>query len=107
LRARLRDAFDADEHAVQLKPVLRDVQSRASRLLAEAPPPTPPSPPSPPAPPPPPPDEEVIDERREVVLDAPAATAAIDELRGRLTGSPGARLTISWRLTRPKTRGSS
>jgi hypothetical protein len=103
LRTKLIEMLDADEHAVQLKPVLRDVQTRASRLLAEAPPAPPPPAPSPPTPlPPPPPGEELVDERREAVLDAPAAAAAIDELRDRLVASPGARLTISWRLTRPK-----
>lgn len=107
LRARLFEVLDADEHAVQLKPVLRDLQNRASRLLAEAPPLSPPAPPLDPPPPPPPSGEEVLDERREVVLDAPAATAAIDELRGRLAATPGARLTIAWRLTRPKAGGGA
>lgn len=107
LREKLVEMLGADEHAVQLRPVLRDVQTRASRLLAE-PQPTggePPDP-DPPPPPPPPPGEEVVDERQQVVLDGTAATAAIDELRGRLVASPGARLTISWRLTRPKTGGA-
>ncbi len=106
LRARLVEMLDADEHAVQLKLILRDVQTRASRLLAEAPPSPPP--PIPPAPAPAPPaGEEVVDERQQIVLDASAATAAIDELRGRLVASPGARLTISWRLTRPKPGGAA
>jgi hypothetical protein len=106
LRAKLIEMLDADEHAVQLKPILRDVQTRASRLLAEAPPtPFPSIPPLTTAPPPPPPGEEVVDERQQIMLDASAATAAIDELRGRLVASPGARLTISWRLTRPKSGG--
>jgi len=108
LRAKLDQMLDADEHALQLKPVLRDVQTRASRLLAETRP-TDGSPPGggPPPPPPPPPGEEVVDERQQVVLDAPAATAAIDELRGHLVASPGARLTISWRLTRPRSGGAA
>jgi len=107
LRAKLVEMLDADEHAVQLKPTLRDVQTRASRLLAETKPDDRPPPGDGPAPPPPPPGEELVDERQQVVLDASAATAAIDELRGRLVASPGARLTISWRLTRPKSGGAS
>ena len=40
------------------------------------------------------------------MLDAAEATATLDELRERLAADPGSRLTISWRLTRPKTGGT-
>ena len=87
-----------------LKPVLRDVQSRATRLLAETRPgretDSSPSPPPPPAS-----GEEILEERQQVVLDAAEAAATLDLLRERLAADPASRLTISWRLTRPKSGG--
>jgi hypothetical protein len=35
LRERLVEALEADEHVLPLKPVIRDLQARAARLLAE------------------------------------------------------------------------
>ena len=105
LREKLAEALEADEHVVALKPVLRDLQSRATRLLSEtgssggggAD-----SSVSPPLPPPPPPGEEVMEERRQVILDAAEAATTLERLRERLAAEPLSRLTISWRLTRPK-----
>lgn len=105
LREKLTDALAADEHVVPLKAVLRDLQSRASRLLTDAgprPAPPPPPEPPPPAPAPPPPGEEVVEERQQVALDAREATTMLDRLRERVAADPDSRLTISWRLTRRK-----
>jgi hypothetical protein len=103
LREKLVQALEEDEHVVALKPVLQDVQTRSARLLAD----TKPKDPSPPPPPPPPPpsDEEVVDERPQIVLNAAEAAVALDTLLDRLKTEPGGRLTIGWRLTRPKQGG--
>jgi len=106
LRARIAEALEADEHAVPLRPVLREAQTRASRLLAETalrPGTSPPV--SPPAPAPPPAGEEIIEERQTESLDAADAVATLEQLRGRVAATPGVRLTIGWRLTRPKGGG--
>ncbi|MER8601129.1 hypothetical protein NKH09_25145 [Mesorhizobium sp. M1339] len=102
LREKLVEALDADEHVIALKPVLRDVQTRATRLLAESgsgrnvvPPP----------PPPPPADEEIVDEQPQMVVDAREATETLDRLQKRLADEPGSKLTIAWRLTRPRSGG--
>lgn len=113
LRARIAEALEADEHAVALEPVLRDVQTRASRLLAEAAPPAGPSPrpdpepDAPPPPPPPPPGEELVEERQMAALDAAQAGALLDELHARVNRTPGAKLTLGWRLTRRQGGGSA
>ena len=109
LRARVLEALSEDEHVIPLRSALQDATTRASRLLAESvppPPPTPP-PPEPPPPPPPPPGEEVIEERQAVTLGAADAGSTLEQLRGRVLATPGARLTLSWRLTRPKGGGTS
>jgi hypothetical protein len=98
LRNKLAEALEADEHAVALKPVLRDVESRATRLLAETRPETPP--PQPPLLP----DEEVVEERPGIVLNAAEATQTLERLRERVAADPSSKLTISWRLTRPRPR---
>ena len=54
--------------------------------------------PSPPAPA----DEEIVEERQTEVLDHDAAETLLDELRSKLAAMPTARLTLSWRLTRPR-----
>ncbi len=102
---RLAEALEADEHVVALKPVLRDLQSRATHLLTETGPRVPPDgePPAPPPPSPPPLGEEVVEERYQLVLDAAEAAATLERLRERITADPASRLTISWRLTRPRT----
>jgi hypothetical protein len=113
LRARLAETLEADEHAVQLATMLQEVLRRASRLLAETVQPPPPRPdPGPQAPqsgpispPASPPGEEVVEERQASSLDATDGAAVLDQLRGRLMATPGARLTLGWRLTRPKGGG--
>jgi hypothetical protein len=105
LREKLSEALEEDEHVVALKPVIRDLQARATRLLAETsptgdPPPLPPRPPQPL-----PPDEEIVDERPQVVLDAAEAVTTLDMLRQRMTAEPGNKLTIAWRLTRQRPGG--
>jgi hypothetical protein len=115
LRARLAEALEADEHGLPLRPVLRDVQTRASHLLADtvqppSPPPLPGGPLIPPGPPPPlplPAGEEVVEERARSALDATEAEGLLDGLRARVAATPGARLTIQWRLTRRKNGGSA
>ncbi|TDH61146.1 phage resistance protein [Dankookia rubra] len=111
LRLRVADALEADEHAIALKPVLRDAQTRASRLLAETvqhpPTPQPPLPPPEPPPPPPPPGEEVVEERQTLALEGSDATALLETLRVRVAATPGARLTLGWRLTRRKGGGDA
>lgn len=108
LRALLVEALEADEHAVPLAPVLKDIQARASRLLADSggtrppPPPPPGGDPPPPPPPPPPADEEVVEQRQTDALGAAEASRLLDELSRRLASTPGAKLTLGWRLTRPK-----
>jgi len=92
LREKLTEALAADQHAIALRPVLRDVQSSATRLLREttrgASVPTQ-QPPPPPAPPPPLlADEEVLDERPQTVFDASEAATALDELRARVSAEP-------------------
>jgi hypothetical protein len=113
IRARVAEALEADEHTVPLAPVLQEAQRRASRLLAEtvAPGPRPPDVETPmpegprPSPPPPAPSEEVIEERQTSTFGATDGAAVLEELRGRLIATPGAKLTLQWRLTRPKTGG--
>ena len=112
LRARIAEALEADEHAVQLQPALQEAQRRASRLLAEtvSPPPRPdpgaqPPQPEPPAPPAPPPGEEVVEEQQTSSLDVAGGAALLEQLRGRLMATPGGRLTLHWRLTQPKAGG--
>ena len=115
LHTRVAEALEADEYAVQLRPVLRDAQTRASRLLAETvqppsrsdtgrPPPEP-SAPEPEPPPPPPQGEEVVEERQMAPLNVTDAVAMLDSLRGRVAATPGAKLTLGWRLTKPKGGG--
>ena len=109
LREKLSEVLEADEHALALKPALRDLQVRATRLLVDAGtsidtfPPPPPQQHQPP--PPPTPDEEVVDDRPQIVLDPAEAIPALDKLRDRLTAEPESKLTISWRLTRPRPGG--
>ena len=46
-----------------------------------------------------------MDDRPQVVLDAAEGIQALDNLRERLTAEPGSKLTITWRLTRPRPGG--
>jgi hypothetical protein len=103
LREKLVEVLEADEHVVALRPVIRDLETRATRLLVD----TRPGEVAPPAPPPPPPPlgEEVVEERSQVVLDARQAVATLDTLRDRVAAEPGSKLTISWRLTRQRQGG--
>ena len=117
------DGLKADEHVVPLEAVLRDAQRNAYRLLAAAPPrrdgagdggggdrrddssegstdrqggsqstsqgdsrPD---------------GSDVLDQKSLDALPLDEAKTALDELRSRFEAEPGARLTISWRLTRP------
>ncbi|MDX8506139.1 hypothetical protein [Mesorhizobium captivum] len=104
LREKLAEAMAADEHVMPLRPVLRDIQARATRLLAETKPNTEAPTVSPSTPPPA--DEEILDERPQTVLDAAEATTTLDKLRERLASEPGSRLTIAWRLTRSRVGGN-
>lgn len=45
---------------------------------------------------------EVLEERAWDELSPEDATAELDGLKSRLGAEPGARLSISWRLTRPR-----
>jgi|HubBroStandDraft_1064217.scaffolds.fasta_scaffold00063_38 hypothetical protein len=112
LRARIQEALEADEHALPLRPVLKEAQIRASRLLAEtvtAPPAVASQPPVPipaaVAPVPAPVGEELVEERQIDALGAIDALAVIDELRTHVNATPGAKLTLGWRLTRPRREG--
>ena len=116
LHARLAEALHEDEHVQPLGVVLTEVQRRAAALLAQhrqpeprpEPPPYAPPPPAPPSPSPSPsPDEVVYAEGDLPALDAVAAGTLLEELRGKLSSVPGARMAIRWRLTRPGTTGSS
>ncbi|MGB8843780.1 MAG: phage resistance protein [Aliidongia sp.] len=115
LRARIRGALEADEHAEPLRPVLKDAQTRASRLLAETVPTVPPIVPihaeeptsPPPRPEPMPIGEELVEERQTQALDADDALVVIEDLRTRLSTTPGAKLTFGWRLTRPRPGGDA
>lgn len=109
LREKLAEALETDEHVLALKPVIRDVQDRATRLLADTgrrgvqPPPVsspPPSTSQPPAR-----DEELVAEQSNTVFSAAEAMTALDALRERLATEPASELTISWRLTRPRQGG--
>lgn len=107
LRERLAEGLESDEHVVALKPLLREMVSRATRLLAEPRTGDAGARPATTLPPPPaamslPPGEEVVEEHRELVLDATEAARALDNLRQRVADDPETRLTISWRLTRPR-----
>jgi hypothetical protein len=111
LREKLAEALEADEHVVALKVVLRDIQERATRLLADSgrrevsSTPTPSPTPMPTPPPPPAQDEEVVTEQQTTVLGAAEAMAALDLLRERLAAEPASKLAIAWRLTRPRQGG--
>lgn len=113
IHARVVEALEADEHALELGPALQEVQRRASRLLAEnVPSPTrppveaaPTEPPPPPPPPAPPQGEEIVEERQMVSLAAGDATELLDQLRSRVLATPGSKLTLGWRLTRPAAGG--
>jgi hypothetical protein len=119
LRTRLTNALQADEHVVSLKTELRDIQGRASRLLAESgspgtPPPganQPSSPSNDPAPSAGPtavsPGEEVLDEHLSSTVDASEASELLETLRARVSETPDARLTIQWRLTRRRDGGGA
>jgi hypothetical protein len=118
LRTKMAEALEADEHSVPLAVVLRDIQGRASRLLADtgarAPPsgsPGEPPAPSPPATPPltpiAPADEEFVEERQTATLAADEAKDVLDALGARVATTPGARLALSWRLTRPAGGGEA
>ena len=109
LLSKLFEALQADQHAIPLRPVLRDVQARASRLLAEptqsAPLPTPLQPPPGLGPSAPLPrqtstGEEVVAEGQASALDANAAAELLANLSDHVAATPGGRLTLSWRLTR-------
>jgi hypothetical protein len=109
LREKLAEALEADEHVLALKPVIRDVQDRATRLLADTGrrevQPAPTSSPAEPTSPPPARDEELIGEQPNIVFGAAEAMAALDALRERLATEPASKLTMSWRLTRPRQGG--
>jgi hypothetical protein len=113
LRARTRGTLEADEHAEPLRPVLKDAQTRASRLLAETVPTVPPvvpthaEEPTSPLPRPMPIGEELVEERQTQALDADDALVVIEDLRTRLSTTPGAKLTFGWRLTRPRPGGDA
>jgi hypothetical protein len=109
LHARIAEALEADEHAVPLRSALRDAQTRASSLLAETVVPTPP-PPRPPDPPlpqpvPPPPGDEVVEDHQMSTHAAVDAAEVLAQLRERLMATPDAKLTVEWRITRPKSGG--
>jgi len=120
------EALEADEHVIPLEARLREAQRNAFRLLAAAapsgggvgagasgqpgtadtgnrPPPGGVEPgsdfdgssPSP----------EILEERAWDVLPIEDAKAELDRLQSRLGAEPGARLSISWRLTRDGGKG--
>ena len=123
LRDKLVEALEADEYVVPLKPVLDDIQQRATRLLTDtsanrgttttaATSQTSQSQSVRPAtislsepilasgqqaP-------QILDEGSLTELDVEEAATALDRLRERIVSTPRSRLTISWRLTLP-TRG--
>jgi hypothetical protein len=94
LREKLAETLETDEHALALKPVIRDIQDRATRLLATQPPSPPPAR-----------DEELVVEQPSAVFSAAEAMTALDALRERVATEPASKLTISWRLTRPRQGG--
>jgi hypothetical protein len=100
---RTRTALAADEQVQPLEAALKQERASAARLLADtgggrASPPT-----SPEAQPrPQPPGQTVIAEGEASDLGGRAALEAVEALRRQLAAEPGARLSLSWRLTRGK-----
>ncbi|MCP4589328.1 MAG: hypothetical protein GY842_01150 [bacterium] len=88
LRAQLVEALTFDEYALALGSRLARLEGAAIRLLA--PPPVVPETPG----------IEVVEEESHRELGAEAAGALLDELRGRVAGTPDVKVDLSWKLYR-------
>jgi hypothetical protein len=104
LITKLREAFQKDEYAVALAPVLRDVQSRAVRLLAEAAAPSPATTPptfQPPAEPSTEPNPSVVVSRgARGDVTTKDLGAVMEEIRKGLESDEDLRLKITWEVYR-------
>jgi hypothetical protein len=98
----LRESFQKDEYAVSISGVLRDLQSRATRLLVEASAPlaTPPTVPpvTPPSSPPAPTGQVVLSEGSRSDLSAEDFSAVVDDIQRALDSEKDASLRISWEI---------
>ncbi len=102
LIGRVAEALAKDELAQALRPILRQAEDEAVRLLT--PPPQPrvqPPPTPPPVPPTPPPDPKVkvLHADRRSDLNAREFRKVADEIEKRLDGAKEGKLTISWEIT--------
>ncbi len=105
LVGRVAEALAKDELAQALRPILRQAEDDAARLLTPAPQPKPepptPTPPTPPPTPPPPTDPKikVIHSDRRAGLTVREFRKVADEIQTRLDGTKDGKLTISWEIT--------
>ena len=104
----LAEALAADEHLTALAPVLKDIESRAVRLLTEvappiSPPSTPPEPgPEPPQPVPPTKRVERISSGQLPPASLDEAEAKIAEIRQQAVEGDLVRIAITWTIDREK-----
>jgi hypothetical protein len=97
---RTGEAIAADEHVQPLEHALRAERAKALALLADVPPPEArPQPNKALSPPPPKSGQTIIAEGSLIDVGGNAASEAIEDLRGRFSEHPDARLSLSWRLT--------
>ena len=98
----LRESFQKDEYAVSISGVLRDLQSRATRLLVEASaaPPTPPTVPpvTPPSPRPASTGQVLLSQGSRSDLSAEEFSAVVDNIKRALDSEKDASLRISWEI---------
>lgn len=98
----LRESFQKDEYAVSISAVLKELQSRATRLLVEAaaPPATPPIVPPvvPPAPPTVPTGRIVLSQGSHDDLSVEDFSDLVDEIRRELDSEKDSSLRISWEI---------
>jgi len=98
IRDKVRQAVQADEHAIPLAPTLKDAQASAVRLLAEVA-----TAKTPPPPPPPPTDRQIVSEGDQRDLPVGDARDLLTDLQQKMEAEPSRRLTIKWRIDEERT----
>lgn len=94
--ASLQEVLAADEHAVALRPALRELEARAIRLLAQ---PAAPAPVAPTAAPRPPHSGRVVQRGHRAWLSASEAKAVLTEIEREVAAAPTRRLDIDWSIS--------
>ncbi len=103
IRQTLRDAFQKDEYVVALAPALKEVESRAVRLLAEAStvPPVQPQPPIIVDPPVPTSKTYALLSKGNREISKDDFEKVVEEIEEELEADENARLKVSWEVYRP------